>query len=127
MHYDIRKIHEDDILPLFKKIENNISECDIRSENQRTWFLNINLDNIGLPSGEWTFVSTIYMDAQTNEVNRVSFSYLPPNGGHIRFDGFVGFVNHPEFKELQGKIENWLVKYGGMGKNRLSHFENIEL
>lgn len=121
---DVRPMPKDEIIKVMRKMKRkaNRINCDVREDGQ--WFMNINWDS-WMP-GSWRFTSMgRYLGS--DKLQWVSLEYYPPFGGNIRFDVCISRSDKdiPKVEEVFDIYHGLLVKYGGLGKNRVSYFERL--
>ena len=120
---DVRSMPKNEILPLMKKMKRkaNKRDCDVRQDGR--WYMNINWDNT---SSNWKFTSSAGY-CGVGKVGFIYIEYYPPSGGNVRFDANVNRNDKdvPGVDEILDIYHELLVKYGGWGKNRISHFEKL--
>jgi hypothetical protein len=135
MQYDTRRIQDQEIEPLLNKIFGSwIKFVDV-TQDDGEWYMNIETIK-----GKLT--SNARLTSEGKEGDFVSvfwFNFYPLGAGNIRFDGqlsrkvhefckpYEGLYNEEEIRnKLIDKYNELLIKYGGAGKNLVSHFVNLD-
>lgn len=128
---DVRKIKEEEILPLFRSLDKRANQhnCDVKVDTSRVY---ISLNWATSSFGEWKFFSS--WEFQGEKIVGGWFEYYPPGGYGIRFDGYLygksgGEISVQQFEDIYKPaleiVNRWLVAYAGFGKNRISAFEEL--
>lgn len=144
MFCDVRYMHQDDVLPMWKIVRKHLRKGDYRiGIGDGEFFLQIK-------AGGWRFDTHArgyrLKDGVLDYENATVFvGYYPPNGGAVRFDSHVNAKMHRSYEyhdrlardngrvvdtpnywsvcpELVKEYGEAFIKYGRYGHNRLAHY-----
>lgn len=145
MMCDVRHMHQDDVLPMWKIVRKHLHKGDYKVDIEDGELF------LELKAGGWRFSAHArgYFFEQDGTLNfenaTVFMGYYPPNGGRVRFDSHVNAKMHSSYEyderlardnrrlvdtprywsvcpELVKEYGEAFIKYGRYGHNRLAHY-----
>lgn len=123
--FDIRKMPKHEAMLVLNKVFTlaTMKNTDIRFDDEESdWYVTMNM------SDGSRFVGNGRGTVNDGVDDYLYLEYMPPKGGHIRFDLKVVKKESAELDtQIINKFNDLLMKFGGSGKTFVKQFENLDV